>query len=261
MQQRSGARELGLAVACLAALSRFVQGPALPAIAALIVLLAVAGSARLRDPRDRFPGRADRLVLPGLAAFAGVGVARLVEPMPWLAGIFAGTWLAVAWAAAAEAEPILSDGSHARPVAIRLGSLGLSFASFAAIGGLVPRSLPGGGWQPDAATSLAALTLLVATGSLAGCRIAAVAPNGTGSLWKPFVEYALVVAATGSLVWVLGLPRLFGPALLLLAMYIVTALRESDRPLRSNARLVREILALGLVGAAVVGLGLLTRQW
>jgi hypothetical protein len=65
----------------------------------------------------------------------------------------------------------------------------------------------------------------------------------------------------GAVVWVLGLPRLFGPALLLVAMYLATSLRESDEPVRSNVRLVEESTALVLAGLAVVVLGLLTRQW
>jgi hypothetical protein len=261
MQQRSGARDLGLAVASLAALSRFVEGVYLPAATALTVLVAVAGSARLRDDRDLQRWRPDRLVLPGLAAFAGVGVARLVEPVPWLAAIAAGTWLAVAWAAAAEADPVLSDGSHPHPAGVRLGALGLAFAAFAAVGGVVPHSLPGGGWQPDTATSLAALSLAVAAGALTGYRIAAVPPHAPRGPVAAFFEYGLVVAGTGVVVWVLGLPRLFGPALLLMAMYVTTSLRESDEPIRSNARLVEETAALILAGAAIVALGLLTRQW
>jgi hypothetical protein len=261
MQQRSGARDLGLAVALLAALSRFVEGAYLPAATALILLVAVSGSARLREPRDSRRWRPDRLVLPGLAALAGVGVGRLVEPMPWLAVISAGTWLAVAWAAAVEADPVLSDGSHPRPVAVRLGALALAFAAFAAIGGLVPRSLPGGGWQPDVATSLAALALAVGVGALTGVRIAALPPHTAGRLVGAFVLYGLVTAATGALVWVLGLPRLFGPALLLLAVYVTTSLRESGEPERSRVRLAGETLGLFLAGGAIVGLGLLTRQW
>jgi hypothetical protein len=62
-------------------------------------------------------------------------------------------------------------------------------------------------------------------------------------------------------VWVLGLPRLFGPALLLLVMYLATSVRESDEPIRSNGRLLQESAALVLAGVGVVVLGLLTRQW
>jgi hypothetical protein len=263
MQHRSGARELGLAVALLAALSRFVEGEHLPAAAALIVVVGVSGSARLGG--DHGPDRwlPDRLILPGLAAFAGVGIARLVDPVPWLAAVFAGTWLVVAWATSVESDPprALSDGSHARPVAVRLGAFGLAFGAFAAVGGLVPGSIPGGGRQPEMATSLAALALLVVAGSLAGARIAAVRPHGAGHVFVAFCQYAMVLVPAGIMVWVLGLPRLFGPALLLLATYLATSMRESEEPLRSNTRLLEETAALVLAGLGVIALGLLTRQW
>jgi hypothetical protein len=261
MQQRSGARELGLAVASLAALSRFVDGAYLPAATLLIVTAAVSGSARLQNERGRDPWHLERLILPGLAAFAGVGIARLVGPMPWLAGIFAATWLAVAWAASIEADPPHppAGGSHAHPVAVRLGAFGLAFGAFAAVGGLVPGSIPGGGRQPEIATSLAALALLIATGSLAGVRIATVGPHGRMTV--ALCQYVLVLVPAGMVVWVLGLPRLFGPALLLLVMYLATSVRESDEPIRSNGRLLQESAALVLAGVGVVVLGLLTRQW
>ncbi len=263
MQQRSGARELGLVVASLAALSRFVDGPYLPAATALIVGAAVAGSARLEGDRGRASNRPLRLILPGLAAFAGVGIARLVGPVPWLAGIFAATWLAVAWAASIEADspPTSADGSHAGPGAVRLGTFGLAFGAFAAVGGLVPGSIPGGGHQPDLATSLAALALLIATGSLAGVRLAAVRPHTAGRMAVALCQYVLVLVPAGVVVWVLGLPRLFGPALLLAVMYLATSVRESEGPIRSNGRLLQESAALVLAGAGVVVLGLLTRQW
>ena len=234
-----------------------------PAATALIVLVAVSGSARLRGERNPERWRPERLILPGLAAFAAVGVARLVDPVPWLACVFAGSWLIVAWVASIEADPprTLSDGSHARPVAARLGAFGLAFGAFAAVGGLIPGILPGGGRQPDIATSLAALGLLVVAGSLAGARIASVRPHTAGRVAAAFCLYAIVLIPTGIVVWVLGLPRLFGPALLLLATYLATCLRESDEPLRSNVRLLAEVSALILAGLAVVGLGLLTRQW
>jgi hypothetical protein len=58
---------------------------------------------------------------------------------------------------------------------------------------------------------------------------------------------------------VLALPRLFGPAVLALATYLVTSLRESEEPVRFNARLLEETGVLVLAGVAVVVLGLLVK--
>jgi hypothetical protein len=98
-------------------------------------------------------------------------------------------------------------------------------------------------------------------GSLAGARTAAVRPHTAGRVVAAFCQYAIVLAPTGIAVWVMGLPRLFGPALLLLATYLATSLRESDEPLGSNVRRLEEVAVLVLAGLAVVALGLLTRQW
>ena len=216
-------------MATLAALSRFVEGAYLPAAAALIVLVAVSGSARLQGDRGRYRWQfraADSARPCGLRR--GRGGAPRSAPVPWLAAIFGATWLAVGWAAAVEADPSHPppDGSHARPVAVRLGAFGLAFAAFAAVGGLVPGSIPGGGRQPDIETSLAALTLLIAAGSLAGLRIATVRPHTVGGAVAAACQYTLVLVSAGAVVWVLGLPRLFGPALLLLAAYLATSWRE-----------------------------------
>jgi hypothetical protein len=54
----------------------------------------------------------------------------------------------------------------------------------------------------------------------------------------------------------MALPRLFVPALLGLAVYVVTDLRESPEPLTQNGRLLQELAVLGLAALAVVAWGL-----
>jgi hypothetical protein len=57
----------------------------------------------------------------------------------------------------------------------------------------------------------------------------------------------------------LALPRLFGPAVLVLAVFLVTSLRESDEPVRFNVRLLEETGVLLLAGVAVLVVGLLVK--
>ena len=57
-------------------------------------------------------------------------------------------------------------------------------------------------------------------------------PDGVGA-WLAGRRLDIPVAVT---VRVLALPRLFGPAVLALATYVITSLRESDEPLRFNIR-------------------------
>jgi hypothetical protein len=69
----------------------------------------------------------------------------------------------------------------------------------------------------------------------------------------------MVLAPAGVLVRVLALPRLFGPAVLALATYLVTSLRESEKPLPFNVRLLEETAALAAAGALVIVVGLLVK--
>ena len=69
----------------------------------------------------------------------------------------------------------------------------------------------------------------------------------------------MVVAPIGVLVRVLALPRLFGPAIVVLAIYVLTSLRESDEPVRFNVRLLEETGVLLLAGVAVLVVGLLVK--
>ncbi len=260
MQQRNRALELGLLVACLAALSRFLNGVPLAAFMTLTVFTAVAGTAWLRGEYSPLAWRLDRLVLPGLAAFAAVGTGQLLDAFPWLAAVVVGALVAATWSVSIESEPKddLPDGSHARPVAARLGAFGLAFLGFAAVGGVLPGAVPDG--RPfEALPFLGALALEVLIGGLAGYRIAAVRPHQPGQVAVAFYQYAMVLAPVGVVVRVLALPRLFGPALLVLATYLVTSLRESEEPIRFNVRLLEETFALLVAGGVVIVLGILVR--
>jgi hypothetical protein len=261
MQQRNGAREVGLLVASLATLARFTYDLPLLAATVLIVVVAVSGTAWLRGERSPLEWRLDRLVLPGLAAFASAGVTHLADPVPWLALFFAGSWLVTAWAVAIETVPIeaLPDGSHARPVAARLGAFGLAFLGFAAVGGVIPGGLPGGGQPVTVGSFSAAIVLQVMVGGLAGYRIAAVRPHTARQIVAAFYEYAMALVPVAVVIRVLELPRLFGPALLVLTTYLVTSWRESEEPVRFNLRLLEETFALVMAGIVVAAIGLLAK--
>jgi hypothetical protein len=49
------------------------------------------------------------LVLPALAAFSIVGIARLAEPGPWLVAVFVAAWAAVTWVVDLELAPAVAD--------------------------------------------------------------------------------------------------------------------------------------------------------
>jgi hypothetical protein len=289
MKQSNGARELGLVVAALAALARFVSGPTLVAVTALVVLVAVAGTGSLLGQLRPWRWPMERVAIPAVAAFAAVGTAHLLDPVPWLGFAFAGSWIVVTWAVGLEVAPALpgvptvtvvpsfwgtesdtapepadersgaTGGGHARPTSARLGAFGLAFLGFAAIGGIVPGSVAGDGQPLTFWVFVATIALDVAIGGVAGYRIAVLRPHTRGEAAVALYQYSMALAPVGVLVRALALPRLFGPALLALAAYVVTSLRESDEPVRFNARLLEETAVLLLAGVVVAVIGLLVR--
>jgi hypothetical protein len=305
MQQRAGAREIGLIVATLGVLVHFVEPAQAAVIAVLMVAAAVIGTASLLG--EHRPWRIPLIpsVLPAVAAFATAGAARLVEPVPWLGFVFALSWIATAWAVWLEllpaepgpdappdaalrpvagppirmrparrdefdlprivAEPLdlgPEGPAHPRPVAIRSATLGLSFAAFAAIGGLVPGGMADG--SGEVGTKALALTVafdLAIAGAL-GYRIAAITRTSRFDRIVrvlAFFQYAIPIGVFGAVLRLVGLPRLFGPALLTLLLYVITVLRDSADPVLENRRLVQELLILGTVGVVAGVWGFLVR--
>jgi hypothetical protein len=297
-QQRNGARELGLVLAVLAVSAHFVDGTALWVATVLIVVATVSGVSHLLGEWRPWRIAPERLVLPALAAFSVVGIAHVFAPVPWLAFVFVGTWLLVAWVveletadspaqpapagasddvsteAAASTNRAIPGGArgsteagpsesladnHGRPFSVRVGALGIAFLAFAAVGGFVPGGLAGDGKTLTAPTLVATIALDVLIGGLAGYRIAALLPHSRREGLVAFYQYALAAGHIGGFLRVLALPRLFGPALLTLLLYLVTGFRESPTPIRHSRRLLEESGLLVLAGAAAVFWGLLAK--
>jgi hypothetical protein len=284
-EERNGARELGLITATLSVCAHFTDGVALAVATILIVAAVVAGMSHLLGEWRPWRIRPDRLVLPGLAAFSVVGIAHLFAPVPWLAFVFVGAWLLVAWVVeletsedggarrdpapngtapngtapnGAEAADTVTDG-HSRPFAVRIATLGIAFLAFAAVGGFVPAGLAGDGRTLTATALVATIALDVLIGGLAGYRIAALRLHSWREGVVALYQYAVASGHIGGFLRVLALPRLFGPALLTLLLYLVTGFRESPTPIRRSRRLIEESGLLVLVGAAAVIWGLLAK--
>ena len=106
---------------------------------------------------------------------------------------------------------------------------------------------------------MATIVLDIAIGGLAGYRIAALRPHGRREGVAALYQYAVASGHAGGLLRVLALPRLFGPALLTLLLYLVTGFRESPTPIRQSRRLIEESGLLVLAGGAAVIWGLLAK--
>jgi hypothetical protein len=296
-QERNGARELGLITAALAVGVHFVDGPPLWIATGLMIAAVVAAVTHLLGDWRPWRVAPERLVLPGLAAFGVAGIAHLFAPVPWLAVVFVGAWLLMTWVveletatgeghaaaapghvavapdhvavapgqvAVAEGDPhgVESDGpgdGHPRQFEVRVGTLGIAFLAFAAVGGFVPGGLAGDGKALTALALVATIALDVVIGGLAGYRIAALRVRTWREGVVAMYQYAVASGHIGGFLRVLALPRLFGPALLTLLLYLVTGFRESPTPIRRSRRLIEESGLLVLAGAAAVVWGLLAK--
>ena len=148
---------------------------------------------------------------------------------------------------------------HPRPLAVRSAALGLAFLGFVAAGGLIPGGLALDR-EPLSTTHLAEFVgLNAAIAGLVGYRMASLtSPHRFDRIVRVVAvgQYAIPVAVAAYVLRTMALPRLFVPALLGLAVYVVTDLRESPEPLTQNGRLLQELAVLGLAALAVVAWGL-----
>jgi hypothetical protein len=152
--------------------------------------------------------------------------------------------------------------AHPRPVAVRAASLGLAFVAFVAVGGLVPGALALDAGPVGMRSLAATVALDVLIGGFVGYRIASISSTSRFDRVVrvlAFVQYAVPVGVFGAALRLMALPRLFGPALLTLVVYVVTVLRESPDPVASNRRLLQEMAILAVAGALAVAWGLLVR--
>jgi hypothetical protein len=273
MRERNGARELGLVIGTLAVLIHFLDGPAFWVATALLVATVVAATLYLLGERRPWRVPLDRLVLPGLAAFAAAGLAHLVNPVPWLAVVFAGTWLVVALAAAVETAPATGleeeggapasgpaiEAGHPRPLAARLTTLIVAFLALSAVGGFVVGGLSLDAKTPDFSVVAGAALFDLVIGALTGCLLTATRPHRRRDLVAAAVLYAVVLGVAGGLLRAAGIPRLLGPAVLTLLAYLIASFVDSPAPARRSRQLLGEAAVLCLAGCAVIALGLAIR--
>ena len=293
MQQRSLARELGLVVTSVAVLVHWLDPRPAALATALVVAAAAVGTGPILGESRPWRMPLVPMVLPALAAFSIAGIARVVDPMPWLVIDFLAGWAILTWVVSLETSPeviasrqaaeagstslvaravsteppsyrlrpkkraefdlplIVSEPvvvntpelpPHPRPLAVRWAAFGLTFPAFVAAGALVP-----GGLSIDHAqiTSVHLAELVVLNGAIGGVigyRMASLtSPHRFDRIVRIVAigQYALPLAAATFVLREMALPRLFIPALLALAVYGATELRESPDPVPQNPRLLQ----------------------
>ena len=252
----------------LSAIGRLAEGPALW-VAALLGAVALALAAlEILGADEALPGIADlgvpveALLLPaatGIGAVAAihlVPVGLLLVPALVVVGSLAASSIAIERRILARPSgPTASD----RTALLGLVVL-LAFVAFAGIAAAIPGALaepPQTGVEaPVVGLALGGLALLAALdGLLAGIlgyRMAALeGPTLRGAL-AAALSYAAVIAIAAAALRAMGLPRLLGPALLTLVLYLWSAYRGVPRGTRRDARWIWEVLLLAALGVLVV---------
>ena len=264
-------KELVTLTVVLVGLSRLAEGPALWAAAVLTLAAHVLATLEVlgADPAAADDGvPVESLLVPGVASVAAIGALRLVPVGLLLVPALLAAGCLVLAAIAIERRILgRANGATANDRAALLSlALLVAFLAFSGIAAAIPGALvePGGGGvsaRPGLPLEGMAL-LVVADGILAGLlgyRLAALrAPDLRGAALAA-LSYAVVVAVAAAGLRAMAIPRLLGPALLTLVLYLWSAYRGGLRTGRADARWIWELLLLLGLGVVVIAWNLLTQ--
>ncbi len=259
--------ELVVLATTLAGLGRFTDDTAAWAVGILLIGAVALGALHVfRTLGDaglaRIPFEA--LVVPAVAAVGSFGAIRLIPLglglVPGVVGAAALVWLArdlEGRVLLRPAGPTVTD----RTAIIGVGLVS-AFLAFAGVAGLVPGGLAepvlepgltGATPQPLPETSLlllaaadAFLALLVGY-RFAALRFGHLRPAATAAL-----GYGAAIAIAAGLLRAAALPRLLGPALLTLVLFLWDAVRGATPTARRDPRFLWQIALLALLGIVVV---------
>ena len=270
MAIRGATRELVVAAAVLIVIGRFVDGPlawlvGLALLAAVgLGALQVLGEADIPSTSAGVP--VESLLVPAAAAFA-VGAAIHLVPIGLLLApaILAGAWL-IGRVLRTEARILAAPtgASGADRTAVLVQALVVGFLGFTGIAGLVPGGLPEPGGVPQAAPSGADLAVLATADAgltfLLGYRAAALRSSNVRDVAWFGLTSAIVVAIAAAAVRAMEIPRLLGPALLVLVFFLWDAVHGSTPTRRRDARRIWETILLAILGIVVVAWSLRLRS-
>ncbi len=240
-----------------------LDGPATWLAAILLLAAMILGTLQVIGDVDG-PGAdhgvpIETLFLPAVAAIGCLGAIRLVPlglaigPALVLVGVLIDRTLVVEGRiAAAEQGPTADDRSTAL-----VAMLVVALVAFTGVAAIVPGGIAG--LEPSGAPVkpmlLGDLLLLAfadaAIAALLGYRAAALrATNVREALWAA-LTYGVAIAVGAAAIRAMGIPRLIGPALLMLLFYLWDSLHATSPTRRRDPRWIWETVALAGLGAAV----------
>ena len=269
LQDQAAHRDLALAAVTLVGLSRFVDPPLVWLVAGLLLGAMLLGALQvLADeaaPSEAAAGVAiEALILPAVAAVGCLGAIRLVPAGWWLAPALGITWLLVRRTLGLEARiqhaprGVSADDRTAVLVMILI----VAFIGFAGVAALVPGGLAGAGAAVGPLLELDLVVLAAGDGVLAGLlgyRAFALRGGSLVGALGAAVTYLAAVAIGAAALRAMEIPRLLGPALLVLAFYLWDALTGAGSSRRREPRFIWQTGLLAVLGILVVAWNLMLR--
>ena len=266
MQTPAGIRELVVGAGVVLVLSRFTDGLATWAIAAVLFAALVLGALEVFGefhPTTRAHGvPIESLIEPAVFAFGSVGVLQLVPigllEVPAVAVIL---WLLLRnLALEARLAHATTPPSAADRASVLAATMVAGLAAFAGIAALVPGALPDPGAvtsgqvvpgaSPSLILGLAATDGLVAF--LLAYRVAALGSTSVRDVGWAASAAALAVAIAAAALRIIAIPGLLGPALLVLVLFLWEAMHGGTRARRRDPRRIWETALLVALGVVVV---------
>jgi hypothetical protein len=244
-------------------MSTVLQGPAVWLVAALVLAGTIVGTLQILGAVDTPAADhgvpVETLLLPAVAALGSVGAIRLVPLglgiVPALVGVafLVDRCVAVEQRiAGADQGPTADDRFRALAVTVVV-----AFVAFVGIAAIVPNGLAGPGLDgaPPPPLPIGDLALLALADALVagllGYRTAALRmTKARDALWAALTS-AVAIALGAAALRAMGIPRLIGPALLMLLFYLWDSLHAAPPARRRDPRWIWETLVLAGLGAAI----------
>jgi hypothetical protein len=264
-----GARDLAVATLALVGLSRLVAPPIAWVVGLCLlaaVLVATLHVLHHADPDTVAVGvPIESLIPPAAAAFAGFGVIRLVPLglllIPALAGI--GALLLRTLATEARLVRAETSPSGADRTVVLVQALAVGFVAFTGMAAVVSGALPEPGLSFGPPPTAGELALLAGSDALVafliGYRVAALRSSNLADVAWSATTSAAIVAIAAIVLRTMEIPRLLGPALLVLVFFLWHTMHAESPIRRSDPRRIWETAILFVLGIVVIAWSLTLR--
>ena len=264
MRGESGARDLAIAVGVVVALARFAPDAFVWPIAIVLLAGVFFGALQVVAEADPAAGGAgvavESLILPGGAALAALGAIRLVPvgvalvPAFFLAGGLVGLALVTELRLARASGPPSSTDRTSVLIQVLL----VGFLGFAGVATLVPGGLPDPSGELPPFGSDAVVVLAQAIGDaviafLLAYRTAALRTSNLRDVAWFGLTGAAVVAIAAVALRSIEIPRILGPALLVLVFFLWDAIHSGGPVRRRDPLRVWETALLAVLAVVLIG--------